>query len=84
MSKRGDEWTQFSQLVLDHIENYTVPQYGDMPDDQASSFTAHDIAVNIRKYANRLESSQRGPEEAQRDLLKIAHYCAMLHSKRKV
>ena len=82
MSNRGKEWTDFSALVLEHIENYTVPQYGDAPDDQASGFSEHDIAANIRRYVNRLESGARGPVEAQRDLLKIAHYCALLHFKR--
>jgi hypothetical protein len=82
VSRRGKEWQAFSALVLEHIEKYTVPQYGDAPDDQASGFTERDIALQIRKYANRLESGARGPEEAQRDLLKIAHYCAVLYFKR--
>ena len=79
---RALEWTLFSDLVLKHIKTYTVPQYGDMPYDQASQFTERDIALQIRKYANRLETGARGPEEARRDLLKIAHYCAMLHARR--
>ena len=83
MSNRGKEWAAFSALVAEHIEEYTVPQYGDAPDDQASGFSEHDIAVTIRRYANRLETGARGPVEAQRDLLKIAHYCAMLHAKRE-
>jgi hypothetical protein len=82
ISRRGVEWDEFAKLVYEHIESYTVPQYGDAPDDQASRFTEHDIAVNMQRYVNRLESNQRGPEEAQRDLLKIAHYCAILFYKR--
>jgi hypothetical protein len=82
-TKRGMEWHEFSELVADHIDTYTIPQYGDAPDDQASAFSAHDMAVNIRRYVNRLESSQRGPDERQRDLLKIAHYCAMLYFRRR-
>ncbi|MDR2055652.1 MAG: hypothetical protein LBQ10_07280 [Desulfovibrio sp.] len=82
-SRRGVEWAKFAVLVLQHIEEYTVPQYGDAPDDQASGFSEHDIAVNMRRYVNRLESNSRGPEEARRDLLKIAHYCAMLYFKRQ-
>lgn len=81
-SNRGKEWLRFSALVAAHIEAYTVPQYGDTPDDQASGFSEQDIAANIRRYMNRLESGARGPVEAQRDLLKIAHYCAMLYFKR--
>ncbi|MDR1659318.1 MAG: hypothetical protein LBR94_03120 [Desulfovibrio sp.] len=80
---RGLEWAAFTVRVLKHIEEYTIPQYGDAPGDQASKFTEHDIAVNIQRYVNRLESNARGPEEAQRDLLKIAHYCAILYFKRQ-
>ena len=81
MFNRSLEWAKFAVLVLQHIEEYTIPQYGDAPDDQESSFTEHDIAAHLRRYVNRLESNARGPEEAQRDLLKIAHYCAMLYFK---
>jgi hypothetical protein len=83
LSKRGKEWNNFSRIVARHIEGYTVPQYGDAPDDQASKFSEQDIIANIRRYVNRMESNARGPEEAQRDLLKIAHYCAMLYFKRQ-
>lgn len=82
-SNRGKEWAAFAVLVGRHIEDYTVPQYGDAPGDQAGGFTERDIAVQIRKYINRMESGARGPEEAQRDLLKIAHYCAVLFFKRQ-
>jgi hypothetical protein len=81
-SVRGVEWADFAALVMQHIEEYTVPQYGDAPNDQASGFSAHDIAVNLQRYVNRLESNRRGKEESQRDLLKIAHYCAILYFKR--
>jgi hypothetical protein len=82
LSMRGKEWKSFAKIVAGHIEEYTVPQYGDMPDDQASAFSEHDIAVNLQRYVNRLEGNARGLEEAQRDLLEIAHYCAMLYFKR--
>ena len=81
-SKRGAEWSDFSNKVLDHIDGYTVTQYGDMPNDQASEWTAHDVEQQIKKYTNRISTGQRGFEERQRDLLKIAHYCAILHAKR--
>ena len=83
MSKRGEEWNEFAKLVGRHVEEYTVPQYGDAPNDAVEGFSEHDIAMNLKRYVNRLETSQRGPVEAQRDLLKIAHYCAILYFKRK-
>ena len=33
LSKRGQAWAIFSDMVAEHIENYTVPQYGDDGDD---------------------------------------------------
>lgn len=83
MTNRGQEWGKFSALVAAHVDGYTVPQYGDAPDDAVSRFSEHNIAMNLRRYVNRLETSQRGQAEAQRDLLKIAHYCAILYFKRE-
>lgn len=82
MSNRLNQWHVFSKLVDYHISTYTVPQYGDYPDDQASSFTEEEIISQFKRYVNRLSSNARGPEEAQRDLYKIAHYAALLHFKR--
>ena len=81
MSKRGYEWNDFSHSVFDHVEKYTVPQYGDMPNDQASAFTAEEIAMNMKRYLNRVNSGQRGEEEARRDCLKLAHYACLLYNK---
>jgi hypothetical protein len=81
VSNRGGEWQSFANMVFVHIEGYTVPQYGDMPDDQASSFTPDEIAMNMKRYLNRVGTSQRGLAEAKRDCLKLAHYACMLHAK---
>ncbi len=35
MSIRGEEWSQFADEVLQHIEVYTVTQYGDKGPDPA-------------------------------------------------
>jgi hypothetical protein len=77
MSKRKDEWEAFSAEMEDHIENYTVKQYGDMPDDQASSFTMADFKRELLKYCNRMGSGVRGPDEQERDFKKLAHYACM-------
>ena len=82
MSKRADQWKTFALRVVDHIEKYTVPQYGDYPDDQASSFTEEEIISQFKRYVNRLSSNARGEIEAKRDLFKIAHYAALLYFKR--
>lgn len=30
-AQRTKDWNEFATKVADHIENYTVPQYGDAP-----------------------------------------------------
>ncbi len=79
-SSRGEEWKEFSLMVLDHIENYTVPQYGDFPKDQATEWDIEQCADSIKRYCNRANSSVR-PGEDVRDALKIAHYACMMHGK---
>ena len=78
VSKRGFEWLDFSGVVLDHIEAYTVPQYGDKGSDQCTEFTRRDFETQIKKYANRMGKNSR-PGQGKLDLLKICHYAQMLH-----
>lgn len=82
-SNRGKEWMDFSPIVLVHIDNYTIPQWGDKPNDQLhSDWTIDDCMLAIKKYANRAGKNSRGPIEDMRDLLKIAHYaCVAWHKK---
>lgn len=79
LSLRGRDWLKFSAEVLSHIENYTVPQYGDKGQDRASDYTMEVIADHIGRYRDRMGSNARGPIEAKRDLVKIAHYASLAH-----
>jgi hypothetical protein len=81
LSKRGMEWRRFSAIVEYHINNYTVPQYGDMPTDQASAWAPEQIRDSMQRYLNRFSSNQRGEEEVLRDMLKMAHYSCMAYFK---
>ena len=81
-SNRGIMWNIFADEVARHIEHYTVPQYGDFPEDQASSWTEDDMVKQIQKYLNRINTNERGEMERDRDLMKIAHYVQMIWSKR--
>ena len=67
-------WREFASAVEAHIRDYTIPQYGDWPDDQMSTFTDEDIKTAIARYENRRGKGARGIEEEIRDCLKIAHY----------
>jgi hypothetical protein len=79
-SKRGKEWEEFSQAVLNHIEKYTVPQYGDMGEDLCSEWSTEQIVKTIEKYLTRFGKNSR-PGQDSLDLLKIAHYACMAYSK---
>jgi hypothetical protein len=79
MSMRGEEWMEFANEVLEHIENYTVPQYGDKGDDRASEYDLAVIAEHIGRYRDRIGSNARGSVEARRDMIKIAHYASFGH-----
>lgn len=79
---RGRMWLSFADDVLEHIEDYTVPQYGDAPNDLASTWTEHQMIDNIDKYIRRAKTHVR--EDCRyTDLLKIAHYSCMIYHKRK-
>jgi len=79
-SKRGKEWHDFSNGVASHIEGYTVPQYGDLGDDRVTDDTAADCVREIKKYVLRFGRNSR-PGQEKTDLVKIAHYACMAHSK---
>lgn len=80
-TNRGAEWEAFSKEVLEHVEDYTVPQYGDAPGDLVETSTVEDIKVNLERYIRRIGKNARGPVEARRDALKIAHYACLLANK---
>jgi len=73
ISKRGQAWVQFSDMVLRHIEDYTVPQYGDEGDDLAQDYTEEEAFRNITKLIRRFGRNAR-PAEQGRDFVKMAHW----------
>ena len=82
MSKRGADWLAFSEKVLAHINNYTVPQYGDKGEDQASDWSIEMLIEQTKKYANRYGKNQRKGQE-ELDFMKGAHYLQMAMTKFK-
>lgn len=79
-SFRGAEWQEFSKRVLSHVEGYTVPQYGDYPNDQASKWTIEDCLNNIQKYMNRYGKNARDGQQ-ELDFVKMAHYICLAWKK---
>lgn len=82
ISKRGEAWALFAGEVFEHVENYTVPQYGDEGDDQVTSWTAEDCIKQVQKYCNRFGKNAR-PGQERLDLLKAAHYLQMAADKQR-
>ena len=79
-TRRGLEWKIFSEKVLTHIDNYTVPQYGDMGEDEIDNWTKEDCILAIKKYLARSgRNSRKGQNEL--DMLKIAHYACFVYNK---
>ena len=80
MSLRGDDWLEFSRQVKRHIENYTVPQYGDKGMDICTHYTAEECLTQAKKYIERYgRNSREGQQEL--DFLKMAHFIQMAYEK---
>lgn len=77
---RKQEWESFSSHVADHIKHYTVAQYGDNGQDQATNYSREDCLKQVQKYMNRRNSNQR-EDQADLDILKAAHYLCMAYFK---
>lgn len=83
LSIREWDWVGFSTYVAKHIRNYTVPQYGDAPDDQIESWSAAECVRSIGKRVARFGSNARGRAETLRDLVKICHEAQLAFDKMK-
>lgn len=78
---RLQEWWNFSDDVEEHIQEYTIPQYGDYPQDQLTTTTNECIVHDMKRYLNRFGKGQRGIKEAMRDMLKVAQYAGVLYNR---
>lgn len=78
-SLRATDWMDFSSQVFNHIEDYTVPQYGDRGVDQMTTDSIADKVHNMKRYLNRMGKNQRGQKDQLMDCLKLAHYAQMCH-----
>lgn len=81
-SIRGQQFEWFANQVIEHIETYTVPQYGDYPNDQVEEWTPELCIAQIGKYSARFGKNSREGQELL-DLIKIAHYAQIAYSKMK-
>jgi len=80
LSNRGKQWIIFSKRVLEHIETYTVPQYGDEPHDQIELWSPQECVRSIGKRCARHGRNSREGQELL-DLVKIAHESCLAFDK---
>ena len=82
---RINDWKMFSEQMEQHITQYATPQYfnADTQTDQVGAWDSSTCIENMRRYINRAGKNLRGPKEALRDMLKIAHYAQFAYDKLK-
>ena len=73
ISKRGLNFMLFAYTVLDHIEEYTIPQYGDEGEDQVSDWTVEDCLKAVKKYIARYGRNTRKGQQML-DFKKMLHF----------
>ena len=81
-SIRGQQFEWFANQVIEHIETYTVHQYGDYPDDQEEEWTPELCIAQIGKYSARFGKNFSEGQELLA-LHNIAHYAHIDYSKMK-
>jgi len=82
ISQRELQWMEFSNFVLDHLRDYTVPQYGDVGEDEITDYSVEDCVNHLTRYAKRYGSQQRSGQQLL-DFMKIAHYAQCAWEKEK-
>ena len=79
-SQRGKDWINYCREVLMHIENYTIPQYGDAPNDEISKWTIEECLKDISKRLSRYgRQAREGQQEL--DFKKMAHVIQIAATK---
>jgi len=79
-SNRANDWLDFAFKVAKHIENYTVPQYGDRPDDLAEQWTPKESLDNVERYIKRFGKNSREGQQSL-DFMKMGHYIQLAARK---
>jgi hypothetical protein len=70
----------FYIITRAHIQEYTIPQYGDLPDDFASTWSQQDCIRNLEKYLQRKGKNSREQQHGL-DCIKRAHYACIAYFK---
>ncbi len=79
MSNRLDDWLLFGGYVSKHIEEDTIPEYGDKGNDRATELTIHDLLKDCDKYIKRYGKVTK--ERQEKDFYKMVHCVCMAWDK---
>lgn len=75
----GKNNTEVCKAVIKHIDEYTVPQYGDYPNDNVEKWSKQYCIDMVAKYKAREGTSQRS--EGNLDYWKMMHYSQLADCK---
>jgi len=81
-TKRGLEVLEIMERLINHVDNYTVPAYGDKGEDFATTMSEQQIYDQIAKYERRRGRYVR-PDQEHTDPLKVIHYYIILLGKKE-
>lgn len=79
-SQKGLNFIKFAAQVLNHIENYTIAQYGDTGNSQVDNWSIEMCLEQAKKYINRYGKNQR-EEQEMLDFMKAVHYLQFAATK---
>jgi len=80
ISQRTKDFISFTARVIEHIENYTVSQYGDKGQDICTEYSIEECLRQAEKYIKRYgKNAREGQQEL--DFLKAAHFIQMGYEK---
>jgi hypothetical protein len=79
---RYEKWKKFEPKVIRHLTEYCDKQYPTSdPDNDLNNWSIPDLKAHMKAYVNRIGTTQRGPEQAKEDMLKLAHFACIIWNK---
>jgi len=82
ISERVKQWREYADAVEDHLNDYTVPQYGDVGSDEITDYSVETCVEQVKKYSKRYGTQSRSGQQ-ELDFLKMGHYSQCAWEKYK-
>lgn len=75
MTVHNDVVQKLNTEIVEHIDNYVAPRYGEYEWSELDKYTVEDCVKHAQRYLTRFGKSSR-PGEEKRDIVKAIHYLA--------